>query len=164
MSSDEVRIVVRGAKQAQANIRRMDVAISAASRLATDTVSRRVRTRVRGKLNGKPRWNHRGAGQGLESITLPGVPRHKARGGGPGKLTGELREGVGIRKAKLNAAGQWVGGVGVGGYKKHRRNFLKRGLEAKYPFFWPAVEAVAPQMAAIYAAAWHKAAVKRGLL
>lgn len=159
---DEITVVVRGAKQAIGNLAKLDADINAASRTATMTVSKRMRTAIRRNLNGKPRWNHRGAGNGLGNITVSG-PKHQARSGGPGKLTGELREGVGVRKPKLNGAGQWVGGVGVGGYSSHRRNFLKRGLEAKYPFFWPGVQKVAPQADAIYATAWARAAKKRGL-
>lgn len=160
--TDEITVVVRGAKGAIGNITKLEAAISASSKTATNAVSRKMRTQIRRNLNGKPRWNHRGAGQGLGSITVAG-PKHTPRSGGPGKLTGELREGVGIRKPKLRGAGQWVGGVGVGGKQDHRRNFLKRPLEARYPFFWPGVQKVAPQAEAIYAAAWAKAAKRRGL-
>ena len=119
---------------------------------------------IRKNLNGAPRSNWRGKMfKGREvyqhSIYRPDQPASSPRGGGPGKFTGALRNGVGSARPKVDALGNVVGGVGVGGKVN---NFKKRRLEAKFPYFAPAVLATEPKMADDYEKGWAKAITKMG--
>jgi hypothetical protein len=119
-----------------------------------------LKAAVRKNLSGRPRWTQRGASRATgEAVKVEG-PRHSPRDGGPGQLTGLLRKGVGGVRRPRHMGNDLVGGVGVKGSPVN--NFKKRTLEAKYPYFRPAVEATEPKMAAAFNKGWDKAINKMG--
>ena len=65
-------------------------------------------------------------------------------------MTGVLYAGVGSAKPKM-IGNTYVGGVGIGAAPN---NVKKRPLEAKFPYFRPAVEAVEPTMLANFEKGW----------
>ena len=73
-------------------------------------------------------------------------------------MTGVLYAGVGSAKPKL-VGNTWVGGVGIGAKPN---NVKKKPLEAKFPYFRPAVEAVEPTMLANYEKGWDAAIARTG--
>jgi len=73
-------------------------------------------------------------------------------------MTGVLYAGVGSKKPRL-VGNTWTGGVGIGAAPN---NVKKRPLEAKFPYFRPAVEATEPQMLANYEKGWDAAISRMG--
>ena len=74
-------------------------------------------------------------------------------------MTGVLYAGVGARRRPRFETGTWVGGVGIGAMP----NNVKKGvLEARFPYFLPAVKKIEPIMAATFEKAWEKAVTKMG--
>ena len=73
-------------------------------------------------------------------------------------MTGVLYAGVGSATPRI-VGNTWVGGVGIGAAPN---NVKKRPLEAKFPYFRPAVEAVEPTMLANYEKGWDAAISRMG--
>ena len=126
----------------------------------------KIKTAIRANLRGAPRWTQRKGKVYTSSFQVPGTTgqHNSPRGGGPGKMTGVLYAGVGgVRKPK-EVNGTWFGGVGIGSsYGIMKTNNFKKGtLEAKFPYFKPAVEKVLPVIAETYAAGWDKAIARMG--
>jgi hypothetical protein len=158
-----IKSVLHGANDVIGEFGRVSVRVDRATVAATRAVQRKLVGAIRGELTGPPRWNHRGASRVYaKSVTLVGQPAHAPRGGPPGKFTGDLRRGVGGVKKLTAHAGRVTGGVGVGGGRIPQNNLKKGRLEAKYPFFAPAVRRVEPELVAIYEATWAKALARRG--
>lgn len=137
---------------------RVDKATLAALRVNQN----KLKTAVRKNLRGTPRWTQKGNNRITgKNYQVPGTTgQHNfARSGGPGKMTGVLYAGVGaVRKPKV-INGTWFGGVGIGAMP----NNVKKGtLEAKFPYFRPAVEAVEPTMLANYEKGWDAAISRMG--
>lgn len=111
---------------------------------------------IRRGLQGPPRWGQRGRSARTGPAVRVGDGGHRPRGGGPGVLTGAMLEGVGgVRRPKRHGAAGWQGGVGVGG---GRINRLKKGrLEARFPYFRPAVARVTPRLQTTFERAWSRA-------
>ncbi len=128
---------------------------------AVRTVERKIVSKVKANLNGKPRWNHRGRSRVYAEPVNLGGPEHSPRGGGPGVFTGKLRKGVGgSRPVTLgNTTTAWVG---VGGSRMQENNLKKGRLEAKYPFFEPGVRAAEGGLTGIYESALDAALKRRG--
>jgi hypothetical protein len=156
----DFRIVVRGAREAQAAIIRAERRIDLASLQALKACQALAKRSVKSGLRGRPRWDHRGrSARTGDTVRLDLTPHHVSKGSGPGRLTGTLARGVGgIRRPQIDPlTGQVKGGVGVGGGV---RNLYKKRLEAAYPYFKPGVDKAVPKMEPIWAKAWKRAAAK----
>ena len=138
---------------------RVDKATLAALRVNQN----KLKTAVRKNLRGAPRWTQRGANKitgARGNFQVPGTTgqHNSPRTGAPGKMTGVLYKGVGSAKPRI-VGNTWVGGVGIGAAPN---NVKKRPLEAKFPYFRPAVEAVEPTMLANYEKGWEAAVSRMG--
>lgn len=136
---------------------RVDKATLAALRVNQN----KLKTAVRKNLRGTPRWTQKGANKITgKNYQVPGTTgqHNSARSGAPGKMTGVLYAGVGAAKPRL-VGNTWTGGVGIGASPN---NVKKRPLEAKFPYFRPAVEAVEPTMLANYEKGWTAAVDRMG--
>ena len=136
---------------------RVDKATLAALRVNQN----KLKTAVRKNLRGTPRWTQKGANKITgKNYQVPGTTgQHNfPRSGNPGKMTGVLYAGVGSAKPKI-VGNTWVGGVGIGA---NPNNVKKRPLEAKFPYFKPAVESVEPTMLANYEKGWDSAISRMG--
>ena len=136
---------------------RVDKATLAALRVNQN----KLKTAVRKNLRGTPRWTQKGNNRITgKNYQVPGTTgqHNSPRSGAPGKMTGVLYAGVGSAKPKL-VGNTWVGGVGIGASPN---NVKKRPLEAKFPYFRPAVEAVEPTMLANYEKGWDAAISRMG--
>ena len=121
----------------------------------------KLKTAVRRNLRGAPRWTQKGANKVTgRNYQVPGTTgqHNSPRTGAPGKMTGVLYAGVGSAKPML-VGNTWVGGVGIGAAPN---NVKKRPLEAKFPYFRPAVEATEPQMLENYTKGWDAAIARTG--
>lgn len=154
MSGNFVSVTWRGLgeleRELDAIVARADKATVAALRANQNLLKREVRKALRGA----PRWGYRGASSKTGGAVDLGF-RHHARGGGPGVLTGDMVRGVGgVRRPKRIAGEGWQGGVGVG----ININNLKKGrLEARFPYFAPAVHRSTPKFRETWEKAWSKA-------
>jgi len=119
---------------------------------------------VRRNLRGAPRWNQRGTSKVYpNAVKIMNMMHNEPRSGPPGRFSGLLYRGVGGVRRPKKIVGVWVGGVGVAGGKHMKENnFKKNTLEAKYPYFAPAVKATEPKMPAAYEKGWAKAVNKQG--
>jgi len=138
--------------------------VDKASLAAIRANQNKIKTAVRANLRGEPRWTERsGTAHHADGGTfqVPGTTGQKnsPREGGPGRMTGDLYRGVGATKKPRKESGTWVGGVGIG---LKINNFKKGILEAKYPYFKPAVDKVMPLLRDTYVTAYNKAIDKQG--
>lgn len=154
--SGGISVQVRGVRQAETALARMDKEIDLATLKALKASQQLAKRSIRSGLRGRPRWDHRGASSrtgGTVSLNLS--PHHVSKSGGPGRLTGTLSRGVGgVRRPKPLPGGGFAGGVGVGAGV---RNLYKKRLEADFPYFRPGLRKAEPKMTAIWNAAWAKA-------
>ena len=137
---------------------RVDKATLAALRVNQN----KLKTAIRKNLRGAPRWTQKGANRVTgKNYQVPGTTgqHNSPRSGAPGRMTGTLYAGVGSAKPKLDIGNTWVGGVGIGAMPN---NVKKRPLEAKFPYFKPAVEAVEPLMLENYEKGWESAVNRMG--
>lgn len=150
---------LRGVKELRASLNKIEATGDAATAAAVQAIAAAGVTRVRSRLRGRPRWNHRGRSTRTgEEVNLEG-PTHLGRSGGPGKFTGSLYRGVGkVKKPKRTALG-YEGGFGIGGGV---RNLYKAKLERTYPFFGPALDGLEPKAAALWDKAWTRVVNRRG--
>ena len=137
---------------------RVDKATLAALRVNQN----KLKTAIRKNLRGAPRWTQKGANRVTgANYQVPGTTgqHNSPRSGAPGRMTGTLYAGVGSAKPTLDATNTWTGGVGIGAAPN---NVKKRPLEAKFPYFRPAVEAVEPLMLENYEKGWESAVNRMG--
>ncbi|MDA8440274.1 MAG: hypothetical protein M0Z51_15640 [Propionibacterium sp.] len=160
--ADSFPISIRGVNDLLKELHKVDLEMQKSSLSATVAVARKLKNEVRKNLNGPPRWNHRGPGVYGKSVKIAGMPRHVPRAGGLGKFAGDLRRGVGYKRPKVSASGEYKSGVGVGGAAIPQNHFKTR-YEAEYPFFAPATAKVAASFEEIYVAAYTKALRKYSL-
>ena len=141
--------------------------IEARTEIATITAIKanqnKLKTAIRANLRGAPRWTQKGANRITgKNYQVPGTTgqHNSPRGGGPGRMTGVLYKGVGgVRNPKKDAAGFFIGGVGVGA----KPNRVKKApLELKFPYFRPAYEKTLPIMGDAFDAGWDKAISRVG--
>jgi hypothetical protein len=153
---DELRVVVRGVKEAEAAVQRMDRQIDLATLRALKATQALAKKSIRGGMRGRPRWDHRGRSSRTgDTVSLGLSPHHVTKSGGPGRLTGKLYRGVGgVRKPKPLPGGGFQGGVGVGGGV---RNLYKKRIEGQYPYVKPGVRKAEPKMSAVWQTNWAKA-------
>lgn len=153
MADVEIRVV--GLRELEAALDRMSRDVDQATVTALKATQNLAKKAIRSNIRGRPRWDHRGKSSRTgDAVDLNLTPHHSAKGGGPGKLTGKLRRGVGgVRRPRRTLEG-FQGGVGVGGGV---RNLYKKRTEGKFPYFEPGVRKVEPEMSRIFMETWDRA-------
>lgn len=154
--ADGITVVVRGTKEVNLALTRMEREIDLATVKALKATQALAKKTIKAGMRGRPRWDHRGKSSRTgETVRLDLTPHHVAKGGGPGRLTGKLTKGVGgVRKPKPIPFGGFQGGVGVGGGV---RNLYKKKIEGTYPYVRPGIRKAEPKMAAVWQTAWGRA-------
>ena len=156
-----VTAIFHGVKEFKAVTTEIEANVNKATLAALRVNQNKLKTAVRRNLRGAPRWTQKGANKVTgRNYQVPGTTgqHNSPRSGAPGKMTGVLYAGVGSAKPRL-VGNTWVGGVGIGASPN---NVKKRPLEAKFPYFRPAVEAVEPTMLANYEKGWDAAIARTG--
>ncbi|MFF1702610.1 hypothetical protein [Streptomyces sp. NPDC058252] len=154
--AEGITVVVRGTREVQAALVRMDREIDLATIRALKATQALAKKSIRSGMRGRPRWDHRGkSARTGPTVSLHLSPHRVTKSGGPGRLTGKLVRGVGgVRRPKPLPGGGFAGGVGVGGGV---RNLYKKRQEAKYPYVRPGLRKAEPKMGAVWATAWGRA-------
>ena len=161
MMATAVTAIFHGVKEFKAVTEEIEANVNKATQAALRVNQNKLKTAVRKNLRGAPRWTQKGANRVTgRNYQVPGTngQHNSPRSGAPGKMTGVLYAGVGSAKPML-VGNTWVGGVGIGAKPN---NVKKRPLEAKFPYFRPAVEAVEPTMLANYEKGWDAAISRMG--
>ena len=158
-----ITAIFSGVKEFKAVTEEIEGRVDKATLAALRVNQNKLKTAVRKNLRGEPRWTQRGANKitgARGNFQVPGTTgqHNSPRSGAPGKMTGVLYAGVGSAKPRL-VGNTWVGGVGIGA---NPNNVKKKPLEAKFPYFRPAVEAVEPTMLANYEKGWDAAISRMG--
>lgn len=156
-----ISAVWHGVQEFKAVTEEIEARVDKATLAALRVNQNKLKTAVRKNLRGAPRWTQKGANKITgKNYQVPGTTgqHNSARSGAPGKMTGVLYAGVGAAKPRL-VGNTWTGGVGIGASPN---NVKKRPLEAKFPYFRPAVEAVEPTMLANYEKGWTAAVDRMG--
>lgn len=158
-----ITAIFHGVKEFKAVTEEIEGRVDKATLAALRVNQNKLKTAVRKNLRGEPRWTQRGANKitgARGNFQVPGTTgqHNSPRSGAPGKMTGVLYAGVGSAKPRL-VGNTWVGGVGIGA---NPNNVKKKPLEAKFPYFRPAVEAVEPTMLANYEKGWDAAISRMG--
>lgn len=157
----EMRAVVRGVKEAEAALVRMDANIDLATLKALKACQGLAKSSIKGQLRGRPRWDHRGKSSRTgPSVRLNLSPHVVSKGGGPGKLTGALSRSIRSNKKPRPLPGGGFNGVVFAGGRGGPQNLYKGRLEGTFPYFKPGVDKAAPKMGAIWTAAWGRATSK----
>jgi len=153
---------MKGAKTFAEGTHQVESRMNVATIAALKANQNKIKSAVKANLKGQPRWTQKGRNR----ITGPNFQvegttgqHHLPRDGGPGRMTGVLYKGVGGVRRPKEFRGMFYGGVGIGAKPN---NVKKRVLEAKFPYFRPAVEKIEPLMADIYATGWDKAVSRMG--
>ncbi len=152
----------KGVKTFIKSTEQVDARMNVATIAALKANQNKIKSAVKANLKGQPRWTQKGRNR----ITGPNFQvegttgqHHFPRDGGPGKMTGVLYKGVGGVRKPREYRGMFYGGVGVGAKPN---NVKKRVLEAKYPYFRPAVEKTEPLMSKTYENGWARAMNRMG--
>jgi len=156
-----ISAVWHGVQEFKAVTEEIEARVDKATLAALRVNQNKLKTAVRKNLRGAPRWTQKGANKITgKNYQVPGTTgqHNSARSGAPGKMTGVLYAGVGSATPRI-VGNTWVGGVGIGAAPN---NVKKRPLEAKFPYFRPAVEAVEPTMLANYEKGWAAAVDRMG--
>ena len=156
-----ISAVWHGVQEFKAVTEEIEARVDKATLAALRVNQNKLKTAVRKNLRGSPRWTQKGANKITgKNYQVPGTTgqHNSARSGAPGKMTGVLYAGVGSATPRI-VGNTWVGGVGIGAAPN---NVKKRPLEAKFPYFRPAVEAVEPTMLANYEKGWAAAVDRMG--
>ena len=158
-----ITAIFHGVEEFKAVTEEIEGRVDKATLAALRVNQNKLKTAVRKNLRGEPRWTQRGANKitgARGNFQVPGTTgqHNSPRSGAPGKMTGVLYAGVGSAKPRL-VGNTWVGGVGIGA---NPNNVKKKPLEAKFPYFRPAVEAVEPTMLANYEKGWDAAISRMG--
>jgi len=155
-------VSLKGVEQFMAGTKEIQTRTEKATIAALKTNQNKLKTAVRANLRGAPRWTQKGAnkitGANFQVEGTKGQ-HHQPRGGGPGRMTGVLYKGVGGVRKPREYNGMFYGGVGVGA---NPNNVKKRVLEAKFPYFQPAVRKTEPIMAATFEKSWAKSIDRSG--
>lgn len=156
MSDNPLGVVVKGVREAQAELKAIahegDLATKAAINAAGALVTRSIKSRMRGK----PRWNRRGASKRTGPEVVVAGPVHAQRGGGPGRFTGTLASGVRKSRRPRRTAGGYSGAVIMGSKDTKIRNIYKGLTEERFPFWRPGVAAAEPKVEAVWEKAWTR--------
>lgn len=157
-----VKAIFSGVKEFNSVTEKIEGNVNKATLAALRVNQNRLKTAVRKNLRGAPRWTQKGANKITgKNYQVPGTKgqQNMPRSGGPGKMTGVLYAGVGSVKKPKNINGTYIGGVGIGAAPN---NVKKRTLEAKFPYFRPAVESVEPTMVENFEKGWNAAIARSG--
>ena len=156
-----VTAIFSGVKEFKAVTEEIEANVNKATLAALRVNQNKLKTAIRKNLRGAPRWTQKGAHRITgKNYQVPGTTgqHNSPRSGIPGKMTGVLYAGVGSATPRI-VGNTWVGGVGIGAAPN---NVKKRPLEAKFPYFRPAVEAVEPTMLENYEKGWDAAIARTG--
>jgi hypothetical protein len=159
--ADSISAIFHGVKEFKAVTQEIEGRVDKATLSALRVNQNKLKSAIRRNLRGAPRWTQKGANKITgKNYQVPGTTgqHNSPRSGGAGKMTGVLYAGVGSKKPRL-VGNTWTGGVGIGAAPN---NVKKRPLEAKFPYFRPAVEATEPQMLANYEKGWDAAISRMG--
>lgn len=160
--SASAREVISGVKECIAGLDAIQARTDAATIAATKKAQAVAKVSVRSGMRGRPRWDRRGrTGKGESAagaaVNLNLSPHHVSKGGGPGRLTGQLSKAVGVMKRpRRTGVGQYTGGIGVGG-KRSITLIYRKEVEARAPYMAPGVAKAEPKIAEAYKVAWAKA-------
>lgn len=156
-----INAIFSGVKEFKAVTEEIEANVNKATLAALRVNQNKLKTAVRRNLRGAPRWTQKGNNKITgKNYQVPGTTgqHNSPRSGGAGKMTGVLYAGVGSAKPRI-VGNTWVGGVGIGAPPN---NVKKRPLEAKFPYFRPAVEATEPHMLENYQKGWESAIARTG--
>lgn len=154
-----VEVYIRDVGKALDGITAMQDDIRAATLVATKAAQNVAKRSIKSGMRGAPRWGQRGAigrNKSEPAVNLHRSPNHMPRGGGIGKLTGDLRGAVGGVRRPKRAGSTYVGGVGCGG-PSSITNLYRFRANGKFPFVAPGVAKAQPAIRAAYETAWAKA-------
>lgn len=145
-----------GADLAAAELAAMQKRVDRATIAAVKRVQTVTKTAVKGQMRGRPRWNHRGkSARTGDKVTLPEIPRHSPRSGGPGRMTGDLMKSISASKRPRKLPDGYSGVVWSS--KAGATNLYKGKVEKTAPYFKPGIEKATPKMPAVWEVAWGKA-------
>ncbi|GIG57400.1 hypothetical protein Lfu02_17720 [Longispora fulva] len=151
---DEFSALFKGIENLERALDKQTARVDRATLAATKANQARVKRGVKQRLRGRPRWDHRGRSRPTpEPVDLHLSPPHVERSGGPGRFTGALFSGISSRSTPKRQGVDWVGAVWVRG---GIRNFYKRKLEAKFPYFKPALDASLVVLRETWVKAWDR--------
>ena len=153
---------MKGVKQFDAATKEMEKKVAKATTSALRSNQNLIKTNVRRNLRNPPRWTQRGHSPKYRTPAFRASDKQEnnPRSGGPGRLTGELYEGIRSKRIpRVDSKGEVKGWVAV---RNRVNNPFKAKLEQKYPYFAPAVETSAPLMRATYEKGWAKSMSKTG--
>lgn len=158
-SGSPIRAIISGTKEGQAELAAMDRRVDAATLAALKKITAMARTRIRGQMRSRPRWDRRGNGPGGPAVNLNLNPHTIKRRGGPGKLDGALYNAVKKSRKPRPLPGHAASAVVfMGGAKATPQvNWYKRRTEARAPYFKKGIDKASPKMPAVWNAAWAKA-------
>jgi len=160
MGDGMVGAIVEGVGDVVEALEGMQARVDIATQAALKKVQAQAKTSIKSRMRGQARWNHRGQSKRFPdrpAITVRSSPEHISRGGGPGKMSGELQRSIrSSRKSRQVGRGTFNAVVmsgGLGGYQ----NIYKKWVEGKFPYFKPGIAAATPKMPRIWNEAWAKA-------
>ena len=145
-----IEAIFSGVKEFNSATQEIEGRVDRATMNSLKTVQNKMKTAIRANLRGNPRWTQKGNNKitGANFQVSGTTGQHNfPRSGGPGRMTGVLYKGVGSVKKPQEVNGYFSGGVGIGAPPN---NVKKRMLEAKYPYFAPAIAKVEPEVSKIY--------------
>jgi hypothetical protein len=157
--ADGISAIVKGTKEVGAMLGEMQVASNEGTRVALKKATSYTRGRIKGGMRGRPRWAHKGPDKatGAPAFRIERTPDHVPRGGGPGRLTGNLTRSIRTsRRARAEGVGRWSQVVMAGGRGGYQNRYKGR-VEADYPYFKPGVDKATPKVHAIFEGAWAAA-------
>lgn len=148
------RVSARGAETALAA---MQKEVDLATVAALKKVTQQAAVSVRSGMRGRPRWDRRGRSRRTgPEVNLNLSPHVVRKGGGPGRLSGQLSRYVKKSRKPRPEVGGASAVVFVGG-SRTAVNIYKRKIEQEYPYFAPGIKKAEKKMPAIWNAAWAKA-------
>lgn len=149
--------LISGGKEAQAALTAMDKAVDLATAVATNKVGAVARASIRGGMRGRPRWDRRGKGRTGPEVNLNMTPHVVRKGGGPGKLTGQLYRNVRKSRKSRKELDGWSTAVFMGAKSAPGVNVYKGLIESDFPYFAPGIKKAVPKMPIVWEKAWAKA-------
>lgn len=161
MNDDVIGATVEGARSLKDALMGIADDGDAATLAAVKASANLMKSRVRSRLRGKPRWSHRGASSRTGAAVDLGGPAHSPRSGGPGRFTGQLAQSVRSSRRPRRTAEGYDTAVFMGGRKTPVTNLYKGRQEKKYPYFAPGIKTAEPQIAVVWEKAWKRVIDRR---
>lgn len=148
------------ANRAEVALTAMQKQVDLATVAALKKVTQQAAVSVRSGMRGRPRWDRRGKSRRTgPEVNLHLSPHVVKKGGGPGRLSGQLVKYVKKSRRPRPAPGGASAVVFMGG-SKTAVNIYKRKVEQEYPYFAPGIKKAEKKMPEVWAAAWAKATNK----